>query len=129
MENFTPVPTDPLAILHAAWLTILNEMQVDQPPQPVIVWTGTKTEAVEFIYELTHVGVFNNGKASTAQVTKWFEYTFHIDLGNVSKIFQDIRNRKKETAAFAHKLEKALLRYIDELDQEDSEKNQLQKRA
>jgi hypothetical protein len=92
-------------------------------------WTGTKAEAVEIIYELVHVGVINNGQATIMQVAKWFEREFQIELGNVSKTFQDIRNRRKETTSFALKMDKALRQYIEQLDEEDLEKHNHSKRA
>jgi hypothetical protein len=75
------------------------------------------------------VGVLNNGNASIMQVTRWFEQEFQIELVNVPKIFQDIRNRRKETTSLALKMDKALRQYIDQLDEEDMERNQNAKRA
>ena len=102
-------------------------------PTPVggssLRWTGTKAEAVEIIYELVHVGVLNNGQATTLQVSRWFEQEFQIELGNASKTFQDIRNRRKETTSLALKMDKALRQYIDQLDNEDLEKNNHPRRA
>jgi hypothetical protein len=92
-------------------------------------WTGTKAEAVEIIYELVHVRVLNNGQATIIQVTKWFEQEFQIDLGNVSKIFQDIRNRKKETTTLALRMDKALRQYIERLDEEEWENDIKSRRA
>lgn len=99
------------------------------PVERFLRWTGTKAEAVELIYELVHVGVLNNGQATIMQVTRWFEKEFNMELGNVSKTFQDIRNRKKETTSFAAKMDKALRQYIEQLDDLDLGKNGDLKRA
>jgi RteC protein len=78
-----------------------------------------KAEATELIYKMTHVGVLNHGRATILHTKNWFEQALQIELGNTSKTFQDIRNRKKETASFALKLDKALRQYIEQLDEED----------
>jgi hypothetical protein len=96
---------------HPHWISIDMSIPVSQSP---LRWTGTKAEVVEIIYEL---------------VTKWFEQEFQIDLGNVSKIFQDIRNRKKETTTLALRMDKALRLYIEQLDEEDLKKSFKAKRA
>jgi hypothetical protein len=111
---------------HPHWVSRHKEMP---PDRSSLRWTGTKAEAVEIIYELVHVGVLCNGQAAIVQVTRWFEQEFQIDLGNVSKIFQDIRNRKKETTTLALKMDKALRQYIEQLDEEEQEKNNHSRRA
>jgi RteC protein len=111
---------------HPHWISTDMSIPVSQSP---LRWAGTKAEAVEIIYELVHVGVINNGKATIMQVTKWFEQEFQIDLGNVSKIFQDIRNRKKEITTLALRMDKALRLYIEQLDEEDLKKSFKAKRA
>jgi RteC protein len=111
---------------HPHWISVDTSIPVSRSP---LRWTGTKAEAVEIIYELVHVGVINNGQATIMQVTKWFEQEFQIDLGNVSKIFQDIRNRKKETTTLALRMDKALRQYIEELDEEDLRNTFNSKRA
>lgn len=97
--------------------------------RPVLEWTGSKTDATELIYELIHTGVLNHGRATLSQTSNWFENMFKIDLGNLTKTFQEIRNRKKETTSFALRLDKALLRYIDQLDEEDELNNSNSRRA
>jgi RteC protein len=94
-----------------------------------LLWTGTKAEAVELIYELVTVGVFNNGRTTIMQLTRWFEKEFQIEIRNVPKIFQEIRNRRKETTFLALKMDKALREYIDQLDNEEEERNGNWRRA
>lgn len=84
---------------------------------------------VELFYELVKVGVLNNGNASIMQVIRWFEQEFQIELVNVPKIFQDIRNRRKETTSLALKMNKALRQYIELLDEAELEKNTKMRRA
>ena len=97
--------------------------------ESAISWTGSKAEAVELIYALTHAGVFNNGQVTTKMVIDWFEVSLEIGLGNTSKIFQEIRNRKKNIASLIGKMDKALLGYIDQLDNEESARTGFLKRA
>jgi len=111
---------------HQHWVLVDHRAPAGQKS---LRWTGTKAEAVELIYELVKVGVLNNGNASIMQVTRWFEQEFQIELVNVPKIFQDIRNRRKETTSLALKMDKALRLYIDQLDEEDMERNTKMRRA
>jgi len=111
---------------HPHWVLVDHRVPAGQNS---LRWTGTKAEAVELIYELVKVGVLNNGNASIMQVTRWFEQEFQIELVNVPKIFQDIRNRRKETTSQALKMDKTLRQYIEQLDEEEFEKNNKSKRA
>jgi RteC protein len=111
---------------HPHWVLVDHRVPVGQN---ALHWTGTKAEAVELIYELVKVGVLNNGSASIMQVTRWFELEFQIELVNVPKIFQDIRNRRKETTSLALKMDKALRQYIEQLDDQEMERNHNMRRA
>jgi len=112
------------SLIHTGFQAIRPCLIVDHPYA-----VRTKAEAVELIYELVKVGVLNNGNASIMQLTRWFEQEFQIELVNVPKIFQDIRNRRKETTSLALKMYKALRQYIEQPDEEEFEKNNRSKMA
>ncbi len=112
---------------HPHWISAKPVIPDNERP---VKWTGSKAEAVELIYELVKVGVLNNGQITIRQLTRWFEQEFQIELSNVYKYFQDIRNRRKETTSLAIKMDKVLRLYIDQLDDEEEiEKNNNSKRA
>lgn len=86
-------------------------------------WTGTKASATELIYALKHSGLIDNGNASLNKMKKWFEKAFSIELGNISKIFQDIQSRKMNNISVFDKLKEAFKKAIDEIDEEYFRKN------
>jgi hypothetical protein len=86
-------------------------------------WTGTKAGATELLYALKRSGMIDNGNASLNKMKKWFEKAFSIDLGNISKIFQDIQSRKMNNISVFDKLKEAFKKAIDEIDEEYFRKN------
>jgi hypothetical protein len=86
-------------------------------------WTGTKASATELLYGLKRSGLINNGNVSQKKMTMWFEKTFSIDLGNTSKVFQEIQSRKMDNLSVFDKLKEAFKKAIDEIDEEYFRKN------
>jgi hypothetical protein len=86
-------------------------------------WTGTKASATELLYALKRSGLIDNGNASLNKMKRWFEKSFSIDLGNISKIFQDIQSRKMNNISVFDKLKEAFKKAIDEIDEEYFRKN------
>ncbi|HEV3224010.1 MAG TPA: RteC domain-containing protein [Puia sp.] len=86
-------------------------------------WTGTKASATELLYALKRSGLIDNGNASLNKMKKWFEKAFSIDLGNISKIFQDIQSRKMNNISVFDKLKEGFKNAIDEIDEEYFRKN------
>ncbi len=60
-------------------------------------WTASKNDLIELIYALDEDACIDNGKISLAQLTILFERMFHIELGNVSRSFNDMRIRNRPT--------------------------------
>jgi RteC protein len=86
-------------------------------------WTGSKASATELLYGLRRSGLIDNGNASLNKMKKWFEKSFSIDLGNITKVFQDIQSRKMNNNSVFDKLKEAYKKTIDEIDEEYFRKN------
>jgi hypothetical protein len=86
-------------------------------------WTGTKAGATELLYALKRSGFIDNGNASLNKMKKWFEKAFSIDLGNITKKFQDVQSRKMNNNSVFDKLKEAFNKAIDEIDEEYFRKN------
>jgi RteC protein len=86
-------------------------------------WTGTKASATELLYALKRSGLIDNGNASLNKMKRWFEKAFSIDMGNISKVFQDIQSRKMNNISVFDKLKEAFKNAIDEIDEEYFRKN------
>ena len=80
-------------------------------------WTGPKVALIELIYGLHGAGVFNNSMADIKQITGFFENNFHVDLGNVYNVFQEMRIRKKNRSNFLDLLKDRLIQRMDEADE------------
>lgn len=80
-------------------------------------WTGSKASLIELLYALQSTGVFNNSNADVKQVATFLQKTFHIDLGNYYRTFQEIRIRKKNRTQFLDQLRENLIKRMDETDE------------
>lgn len=77
-------------------------------------WTDKKAGLIELMYGLQAVGCLNNAQTELKQIARLFEMAFHIDLGNYTKVFQEIVIRKKNRTAFIDRLRDMLLKRMDE---------------
>ncbi len=89
-------------------------VSVPDPGIEKLQWTYSKNGLTELSYSLWKLGVFNNGKAELKAITRCFEYTFNVDLGNVTSTYQEFLQRKKGYTTIIDKLKEALLRKINE---------------
>jgi hypothetical protein len=83
-----------------------------------LTWTDSKIALIELIYSLKEQGAFNHGKASLKKINGCFEKTFFVDLGNVSRQFQDILARKTGYTNYLDKLRDKLQKGIDDIEQD-----------
>lgn len=85
-------------------------------PRPALRWTGPKIALVELVYALHETGCLMDGKAELAAITAALESTFDVSLGQVSRMFIDLRARKSDRTRFLDELKEALLERMDEAD-------------
>lgn len=81
---------------------------------PTLNWTGSKTALIELIYALHSQGAFDNGNADIKIITKTFERTFNIDLGDYYHTFMELKSRKINRTKFIDSLRDTLIRRMDE---------------
>jgi hypothetical protein len=88
------------------------------PDDGGVSWTGTKVSGSELVYALKHSGLINHGMVSLQKVQACFEKGFSVDLGNITKRFQDIQQRKVGIPSVIDTLKEGLTRFHKDLDQE-----------
>lgn len=84
---------------------------------PELNWTGSKTALTELIYALYSKGVFENGNVDIKLISKTFERTFNIDLGDFYHTFMELKSRKINRTKFLDSLRDALIKKMDEQDE------------
>jgi hypothetical protein len=76
-------------------------------------WTFSKVALIELIYALKATGVFNDGKADLKTIARYFEKVFCVDLGNITRTYQEIISRKTGQTIFLDQLKEKLAELID----------------
>ncbi|MFD0762761.1 RteC domain-containing protein [Lutibacter aestuarii] len=76
-------------------------------------WTGTKTDLVELIFALKESGVLRNGRAELKKIKNVIELLFEIELGNIYKVFEQIKAREKDQTKFIDSLKIGLINRIE----------------
>jgi hypothetical protein len=84
------------------------------PSKPAFKWTESKTALIELIYALHTQKVFNEGKADIAVIAKGFEKIFDINLGDIYRANNEIKNRKKNKTKFLDVLRENLNKRFEE---------------
>ena len=78
-------------------------------------WTGKQIYLIELGYGLKETGSLNNGKASLKDIFDFFEESFEINLGNTSRLFQDIIGRKTGNTIYLDLMRVKLHQRIDDI--------------
>jgi hypothetical protein len=79
-------------------------------------WTGSKTALTEIIYALREANVLNGGSASLKEIAAVMQRTFNIELGDLYKIYSEIKQRKKNRTKF---LDELALRLAEKMEKDD----------
>lgn len=90
-----------------------DRAQQDGPLQ----WTASKVAIVELIYALYAYGTFNNTRIPVKQIAEYFREVFQVDFGNIYKVYEDIRLRKKNRTPFLSALTSALIKQMEHDDE------------
>lgn len=93
-----------------------KHLQKKQSSIAVLNWTGSKVALIELIYALHYQGVFE-GNNDIRLIAKYFENTFHVDLGDFYHTYLEIKNRKINRTKFLDTLREGLIRKMDEQDE------------
>lgn len=76
-------------------------------------WTGTKTDLIELIFALNESNALRNGKSELKKIVAVVELIFEIELGNIYKVFDQIRAREKDPTKFLDNLRYGLIKKIN----------------
>ena len=79
-------------------------------------WTENKVALIELIYALQSSGAVNNGRLEIKQLSEVFEKIFNVELGDLYRVFLEIRNRKKDRTKFIEILKASLIKRMDATD-------------
>ncbi|WP_460543996.1 RteC domain-containing protein [Echinicola sediminis] len=82
--------------------------------QNLLKWTGPKVHLVELIYALKVAGVFNNGQAELKELGRFLEQLLDTKVGDIYRIYQEIRIRKKGRTVFLDSLKEKLEAYMEQ---------------
>jgi hypothetical protein len=108
-------------LLQQYILEMLDEVhqQVTGPggAVPRVTWTDSKTALIELAYALQSSGVLNNGKIDLKDVIEHLQASFHINLGNYPRTFQEILSRKTGYTNFIDRLRDKLLLRIQQIEE------------
>ncbi|UPK68035.1 RteC domain-containing protein [Chitinophaga filiformis] len=108
-------------INHRLWL-LAQQLPAGSEPateRPLLTWTGSKAALTELIVALQEHGVFNNTRVPLKKLADYFSKVFNIKLGNIFKIYEDNRLRKKGRKPFLDALANSYIRRL-ETDDENS---------
>lgn len=82
-----------------------------------IGWSDTKVALVELLYALDSLGSINKGNIDIKELAEFFGRVLNVDLGDVYRVFSEIKLRKKDRTKFLDNLKEALIQRMDESDQ------------
>lgn len=88
-------------------------------PMPLLKeyhWTDKKAAAIELIYAIHSARSVDNGQVDIIELVSLFEIVFHIDLGDVYRVFVGMRNRKLSRTVYLDELREKLQRRMEETD-------------
>ena len=83
---------------------------------PKLKWTAQKVQLVELIYALKVCNVFNHGEIGIKELARNLEQILGTKIGDIYRIFQEIRIRKKGRTVFLDSLREKLEGYMEEGD-------------
>ncbi|AWW29428.1 hypothetical protein DN752_04310 [Echinicola strongylocentroti] len=98
---------------------MLQELDGIKPPEQSpskLKWTAQKVQLVELIYALKVCNVFNNGEIGIKELARNLEQLLGTKIGDIYRIFQEIRIRKKGRTVFLDSLREKLEGYMEEGD-------------
>jgi hypothetical protein len=78
-------------------------------------WTGKQIDLIELVYGLKETGSLNNGKATLKDIFDFFAEAFEVDLGNTSRLFQDIMTRKAGFTIYLDLMKEKLIQRIEDV--------------
>ncbi|MDD4589488.1 MAG: RteC domain-containing protein [Parabacteroides sp.] len=79
-------------------------------------WTASKTDLAELIYALDTSKSINHGNIKLKALTSYLEDVFNVSIGDIYRIYLEIRERKGSRTQFLDRLKDKLIERMDEAD-------------
>lgn len=79
-------------------------------------WTASKTDLAELIYALDTSKCINHGDIKLKALASYFEDIFNVCIGDIYRIYLEIRERKGSRTQFLDRLKNNLTERMDEAD-------------
>ena len=80
-----------------------------------LIWTASGTDLIELGYALYESGCINNGQANVKDIFSGLGRTFHANPGHYTRVFQELKLRKKNPTVFLNRLTISLKRRLDDV--------------
>jgi hypothetical protein len=85
-------------------------------------WTASKTDLAELIYALDTAKCINHGNIKLKALTSYLEDIFNINIGDIYRIYLEIRERKGNRTQFLDRLKDSLTERMIESDSDNNKK-------
>jgi hypothetical protein len=99
---------------------LMNDQQAERHRVPGsdavqtnITWSASKVALAELLYALHASGVLSNSPLEIKALSEIAANVFHVQMGNIYKVFEEIRLRKKNRTAFLDQLKTNLIQRMD----------------
>ncbi len=79
-------------------------------------WTASKTDLAELIYALDTAKCINHGNINLKALTTYLEDIFNVSIGDIYRIYLEIRDRKGSRTQFLDRLKDKLTERMDKAD-------------
>lgn len=83
-------------------------------------WTASKTDLVELIYAMDTAKCINQGNIKLKALTAYLEDIFNVSVGDIYRIYLEIRERKGSRTQFLDRLKDKLTERMDCVDTNDN---------
>lgn len=98
-------------------LTNLSSPDLENLNSSDLKWTSSKVALTELTYALYHGGAINNGNTDIIEIAKALQQTFNFPMGDIYRVYSEIRSRKKRKAKFLDELSLSLISGMDALEE------------
>ena len=79
-------------------------------------WTASKTDLAELIYALDTAKCINHGNINLKTLASYLEDIFNVKIGDIYRIYLEIRERKGNRTQFLDRLKDNLIERMDKTD-------------
>lgn len=83
-------------------------------------WTASKTDLAELIYAIDTAKCINHGNINLKKLTAYLEDIFNVNVGDIYRIYLEIRERKGSRTQFLDRLKEKLTERMDGVDLNDN---------